>query len=390
MNHKKKNKRLRQFKRTVIQIYSNSIVRLTFAVFCVALLGSLLMVLFEKDPQSSITNVWIGLWWALVSITTTGYGDFTPLTISGRIIAVIVMLSGIMVISLLTATISSVFIERKIRKGQGLEPVHIKNHHIICGWNYNSENIITTMEKDMDYPKIVLINTCDPVQMTNIISHHKNSEIYFIAGDFTNEVILEKANISQAESVIIVSDMNELTSNKADEKTIIATLTIKNMNPKIRVYGQVVNPDNAAHLQRAKADDVVISDKYSGFLLAMHVSNPGIPRVVDELLSFDYGNEIIRMDIPQEWVGKNFKELMQLFLEEKNAILFGIGRETQSVAIHDLLSDNNSYLDVFIRQKLEESGKKFSQEHRIQFRINPPMDYVIEPNDIAVVIYDKF
>lgn len=355
-----------------------------------AVVSSVLVNIFEEQPESSIQNIWQGIWWAFVSITTTGYGDYTPVTLGGRIIGIIVMISGVAVISLLTATISSVFIERQIRKGQGLESVKIKNHFIICGWNFNAEHIITTLEKDLEYPKIVLVNSCDSVQMMNIINHHKESEIYFVSGDFSNETILEKANIRDAEAVIIVSDMNELTSNKADEKTIIATLTIKNMNPKVRLYGQVVNPDNAAHLQRAKADDVVVSDKYSGFLLAMHVSNPGIPRVVDELLSFEYGNEIVRMSIPHEWIGKTFQELVHLFKDEKDAVLFGIGREIKSVAIHDLLSDNNSYLDVFIRQKLQESGKKFSEEHRMTFRINPPKDYVTEPNDIAIVIYDKF
>ncbi len=389
-NYLKNNFTFKRFKRRISVIYNHAIFKILTGILFLAVISSVLVNIFEETPESTIQNIWQGMWWAFVSITTTGYGDFTPVTFGGRIVGIIVMISGIAVISLLTASISSVFIERQIRKGQGLESVKIKNHFIICGWNFNAEHIITTLEKDLEYPKIVLVNSCDSVQMMNIINHHKESEIYFVSGDFSNETILEKANIRDAEAVIIVSDMNELTSNKADEKTIIATLTIKNMNPKVRLYGQVVNPDNAAHLQRAKADDVVVSDKYSGFLLAMHVSNPGIPRVVDELLSFEYGNEIVRMSIPHEWIGKTFQELVHLFKDEKDAILFGIGREIQSVAIHDLLSDNNSYLDVFIRQKLQESGKKFSEEHRMTFRINPPKDYVTEPNDIAIAIYDKF
>lgn len=380
----------RKINRFALEIYKNTIIRLITGILLMAVISSVLVNIFEETPESSIQNIWQGIWWAFVSITTTGYGDYTPVTTGGRIIGVIVMISGMAIISLLTATISTVFIERQIRKGQGLENVKVKDHYIICGWNYNVENIIATLEKDLEYPKIVLVNTCDSVQMMNIISHHSRAEMYFVSGDFSNESILEKANISQADAVIIVSDMNELTSNKADEKTIITTLAIKNLNPKVRLYAQVVNPDNAAHLQRAKADDVVVSDKYSGFLLAMHVSNPGIPRVIDELMSFDYGNEIVRMEIPEEWIGKKFEELFRLFKEEKDAIIFGIGRETKSVAIHDLLSDNNSYLDVFIRQKLQESGRKFSEENRMMFRINPPKDYLTEPNDIAIAIYDKF
>ncbi len=380
----------KKIKRFALEIYKNTIIRLIAGILLMAVASSLAVNIFEETPESSIQNIWQGIWWAFVSLTTTGYGDFTPITLGGRIIGVIVMITGMAVISLLTATISSVFIEKQIRKGQGLENVRVKDHFVICGWNFNVENVILTLEKEIDNPKIVLVNSCESVKMMNIISHHKNAEMYFVAGDFTNEAMLEKANIKHAQSVIIVADVNELTSNKADEKTIIATLAIKNMHPKVRLYAQAVNPDNAAHLQRAKADDVVISDKYSGFLLAMHVTNPGIPRVIDELLSFEYGNEIVRMEIPDEWVGKTFEELARLFKAQKDAILFGIGRETKSVALHDLLSDNDSYLDVFIRQKLQESGRKFSEENRMTFRINPPQDYRTEPNDIAIAIFDKF
>jgi voltage-gated potassium channel len=323
-------------------------------------------------------------------LTTTGYGDYSPLTDWGRIVGIFVMLLGTVIVALFTAIFSSVYVENRIRKGQGLEAIKTKNHILVCGWNYNVENFIRTLEIELDYPNIVLVNTCDPVQMNNIISHHKDSEIEFVSGDFSNELILKKAGIERAESVIIVADLNEITSNKADEKTIITALTVKNINPRIRLYAHIVNPDNAPHLQRAKADDVVISDKFSGFLLAMHVTNPGVPRVFDELLSFEFGNEIVRMAIPSEWYGKSFIDVVKLFKEEKNAIIFGIAKESRSVAINDLLSDDNSYLDQFIRQKLQESGKKFSERERLSININPEKDYIIEPNDIGMVIYDKF
>lgn len=151
----------------------------------------------------------------------------------------------------------------------------MKRHIVICGWNFNVETIVRTLEAELDFPSIVLVNTVNPVQMDEFARSFKNSEVRFVSGDYTQDGVLEKASVSQAECVIVVADSSELTAHKADEKTIITTLTVKNMNPRVRLYAHVVNPDNVPHLQRAKADDVVISDKYSGFLLACTSQIPG-------------------------------------------------------------------------------------------------------------------
>jgi voltage-gated potassium channel len=70
--------------------------------------GILIRVL---DP-SEYDNVWVGMWWALQTATTVGYGDVTPAHVSGRIVAAFVMLQGIAFLAILTAAITSVFVAR--------------------------------------------------------------------------------------------------------------------------------------------------------------------------------------------------------------------------------------------------------------------------------------
>jgi voltage-gated potassium channel len=300
------------------------------------------------------------------------------------------MMSAAAIISVLTATISSKFIEQRIRKGQGLEKVKLKNHIVICGWNFNVDDIILALEKELEFPSIVLVNSCDPSPIGEIISRHKESEISFVSGDFSKDAILDKANVRMAECVIIVADANELTSSKADEKTIITTLTIKNMNQKIRVYAHITNPENESHLKRAKADDVVVSDKYSGFLLAMHITNPGVPRVVDELLSFRFGQVILRMPLPNSLIGKTFWEACDYLKQSNNAILIGLAKETQAMALNEMLTDDNSYIDQFIRQRLMQSEKKFGEEERLAITVNPEKTRVIEAGEVGIIITDKY
>ena len=61
----------------------------------------------RASPHANITNFGDAIWWAFVTITTVGYGDFTPVTVIGRVIAVGLMLSGVVVLGITTATIAS-------------------------------------------------------------------------------------------------------------------------------------------------------------------------------------------------------------------------------------------------------------------------------------------
>jgi len=61
-------------------------------------------------------NIWRGMWWALQTVTTVGYGDVTPTRTSGRIVAAFVMLEGIAFVAILVAAITSTFVARAARE----------------------------------------------------------------------------------------------------------------------------------------------------------------------------------------------------------------------------------------------------------------------------------
>jgi voltage-gated potassium channel len=67
------------------------------------------------DPKD-YPNVWLGMWWALQTVTTVGYGDATPVHRAGRLVAAVVMLQGIAFIAIVTAVITSVFVTRGARE----------------------------------------------------------------------------------------------------------------------------------------------------------------------------------------------------------------------------------------------------------------------------------
>ncbi|MFD6135236.1 potassium channel family protein [Isoptericola sp. NPDC060257] len=77
------------------------------------IVGALTVTQAERGaPGASIVNLGDGFWWAMVTITTVGYGDLTPVTPAGRVIAVCLMLGGIALLGVVTATLSSWLVER--------------------------------------------------------------------------------------------------------------------------------------------------------------------------------------------------------------------------------------------------------------------------------------
>jgi voltage-gated potassium channel len=98
--------------RSVIRSAANVIVATTVVV---VILGGVLMRVLD---ETEYPNVWKGMWWALQTVTTVGYGDVTPRNTSGRIVAAFVMLEGVAFLSIVIAAITSLFVARESRKGE--------------------------------------------------------------------------------------------------------------------------------------------------------------------------------------------------------------------------------------------------------------------------------
>jgi voltage-gated potassium channel Kch len=80
--------------------------------------AGILMRLIDHEEYGSI---WVGMWWAVQTVTTVGYGDVTPQDPNGRIVATFVMFEGIAFLAIITAAITSTFVERASRQRQRKE-----------------------------------------------------------------------------------------------------------------------------------------------------------------------------------------------------------------------------------------------------------------------------
>ena len=75
----------------------------------ITIVAGVLMTVFDHQ---TFPSVGAGLWWAVQTVTTVGYGDHVPETVTGRLIATFVMLFGIGTLTVITATITSAFVSR--------------------------------------------------------------------------------------------------------------------------------------------------------------------------------------------------------------------------------------------------------------------------------------
>lgn len=353
------------------------------------LAGGTLAFIFEKEANEGLRSLGDAFWWAIVTLTTVGYGDKVPLTLGGRLIGVFLMFVGVGLITLLTATVSSVFVEKRIREGKGLEVVKLKDHFIICGWHSNGEAVLEALIKATapTETQIVLLNELDEEKINALRYKYEQTQIRFVKGDFTHEGTLRLAAIREARAIIILSDTSGKHSlEEADRRIVLATLAIKTLNSRVKVCAEMLNPENEEHLRRSNVDDIVLSGKYNDFLLANAALSTGVLQATEDLLSFE-GNALSKVKIPTSLVGGTFKEAFDHFRESSGALLIGTVREEKRIGLNDILTDDYSAIDQFIKRKFQESEEDyFKVQAGLKVNTNPCDDYRIKEDEMAIVI----
>jgi len=321
------------------RISRNKIVRLFCLTIITLFIGGLGLHFFEKTPR-----IVDAFWWSFVTITTVGYGDITPSTIGGRIIGVVVMVFGIGILGMFTATIASAFVDTKLKEGKGVNSVKVKDHFIICGWSYKAKEIISELRADKkvkDKPIVIIADIPEkPLEDENT---------YFIHGEVDLD-ILQKANLREASVVMVLTD-EDLDSYSRDAKVVLNTLSIRKLNPNVYICVEISDSRNMQHGKLAGADEIIVIGELSGNLLVQAALDHGITKIITELVSNKFGNELYKVKTPKSFVGKQFIDVLKLIKERHNAIIVAI-----------------------------ESGK----ENKLE--ANPPINYTIKSGDDLIVI----
>lgn len=322
--------------------------RLTIMTFFMLLLGMFGFYAFETGHNTNIDSFGDSVWWTFVTLATVGYGDIYPITIGGRIIGVMLMIFGIGFLGMLTATIASIFVERKLNQDRGLKAMKdLKDHFLLCGWNYCAPDVISEIHTDNGKKEIVIIANLEQKPIDD-------NYIHFIKGDPSDINKLEMACFRTASVAIVLRD-ESVSSNVNDGQAILTVLAIKREQPNIYVCVQINDENNVVHCERAGADEVIVTGGLTAKLLGQAAMDHGVTKVVSEILSSKYGNELYKIKCPSKYNGKNFKTILSDFKNDFDGIVLGIEKDGNLVTNPkgDVIVSNNDYLVIITENRPE-------------------------------------
>lgn len=361
-----------------------------FTIIFTLLLIILMLVIFqaEQTTNSAINTLFDAIWYTLVTITTVGYGDIAPASLTGRVAAMVLLIAGVAIFGALSGKFASFLFERQRKKDRGLlKMTRMKNHFIICGFKNNFEKIlegILVANPDIPSDRIVLLNNAPQLEIERIKSNDKFKMINFLHGDFTDEDTLLKAQIKTADRTLILADTSDNYSTlEIDSRTVLGAITIKNLNPKIYCVAEIMDSKFEKHLSLAHCDEIILTSDYEQNLLVQASSGRGMSHILRALIADGKEAGIKLVPIASKFIGATYKEY-RTSLRTTN-ILIGILENTGNFyhRRREALAEAQKNPDM---QKIVSNLKRVKSLKSNLPNFAPADDYIIPDNSKAIFI----
>ena len=322
--------------------------RLMGVIVVLVLTGAAGLAYFEEDRPFHDA-----LWWAIVTLTTVGFGDISPETLGGRLIGVVLMFFGIGVLGTFTATIAGAFVEQRQRKDRGMGDCDLEGHIILCGWNDRTKEILKDLRADSRA-------AARPIALVADVETNPaggDEHLRFVRGTETEDD-LARAGIERAETVVLVGDRSQ-DYRARDAKAVLAVLTVKNLNPSAYVIVELAGEENVRHCRHAKADEIVVGADLCSRVISTATLDHGISTVLRELLSAQEGHDLITMPVPEAHGGRPFIDVFSDLKREKGTIALAIKRRGTGHIVtnpdaHDRVATGDSL--VVIQERVQTGG----------------------------------
>jgi len=278
---------------------------------------------FDENPFFE-SSLWLFIFGA------TGYnGDFFPNSSEGKLLVSLIPMFGLGGFFALIGFITSDQIKKYILEAKGMVKINFNNHIIVCGWNDKTKLLIENLTHDNLSVKKDLVILTDNLDYNPVEKYNFNSQfVKYVYGSATDRESLDKANIADAATAIIIADA---TSSDPDARTILSILAIEKYSDKllkenkrnkdIYTIAEIIDPANAQIANDADVDQVISLGDIESKIFTQSIQNPGVIKFVNEIFTYDNNNDIYSIDIVQgcKLIGKNYDEI--LFLLRKYEIL---------------------------------------------------------------------
>lgn len=361
-----------------------------FWVVIVLLLCFITAVNFKTETEAGIETPWDSIWFTLIT-AIAGYYEYSPATVPGRIASMLLLVFGMLLVSAVTGKLASYFMDIQMKKERGLITLkNLKGQFLLCGWRSGFEkildNIINT-NPEITPDLIVLINDAPSEKIEEIMEQSRFKGMHYISGDFADENVLKRAGVANAERSLIISDHSKTYSDlEIDSRTVLAVLSMRNMNPGMYIAAELIDSKFEKHLNMAHCDEIILTTDYEHNLLASASGGMGYSNVMRTLISDDADSGILIEDIPSTFYLKTYGELRQQISQDKVLIglLLNTGNFQQRRA--DALREAQKNPDI---KKIVGNLQKVKTLKSNKPILTPPEDFVILPNTKAIFVKGK-
>ncbi len=222
------------------------------------------------------------LYYASVTVTTTGYGDITAVT-SGSRLATIVLITParILFLILVVGTTVEVLTEQSRLVLTTKRWSHqVNDHYLICGFGATGISAANDLISRGTDPDSIVAVDIDPE------ATQRATRLGFVAiqGDASQQAVLRQAAIERAKAVIVAPNR--------DDTAVLITLTARELNPDVHIVAGGREQENLHLLRQGGADEVVDATAAVGRMLGLGTHAPGLVRVLDDLLEAGSGLDL--------------------------------------------------------------------------------------------------
>ena len=240
-----------------------------------------------RDNNETPVGFFDALYYATVSITTTGYGDITPVTDGTRLATTLLVTPArIIFLIILVGTTIEVLAERtRTAVRERVWRANLKDHTIVIGFGTKGRAAVETLlARGVDRDRIVVVDS-DP----RAIEEATRAGLAGVHGSAGRTAVLETAGIREAAAVIVAADR--------DDAAVLVTLTARELDPSATIVAAAREAENVHLLKQSGADSVILSSGAAGRLLGQAVHSPQTVEVLEDLLSVGSGIDLVEREV---------------------------------------------------------------------------------------------
>ena len=289
---------------------------LTFAGVVVFVSSILIYVMEANNANSPINSLFDAFYWSIVTISTVGYGDVTPITQEGQSVAVLVIISGVAVLSFATSIVVTAFTEKldEIRENKMMSDIKkLKHFYLICGYGAVAQQTASKLRRSGR--NVVVLDTD-----TERIKVAKENQLYALCLDPASLSTYQTMGVDlaeQASAVLLLRD--------SDVLNVYTALTLRHITKKLKLLSILHEKGNRRKLELAGIKGIVYVQEIVGTLSKEYSGKPIAFETMNLLRAENSSTDMVEI-VVDDLILSRSKVISELQIRQHRLLLIGVSK----------------------------------------------------------------